>query len=226
MIKRKDELLKIKKSAQACDSLFMFISQCLKKSISEKEVVKKIEMWIIERGYCLSFEPIVLFGDHTSVPHAQASSRRLQETDWVLVDCGVNVEGYQSDCTRMFMCNKTPKKILKACLRLEHICKKIPRLLQIGTQCSKFDAEVRMMMKKEKLTPPPHSIGHGVGCSVHEYPKLSQRSVDQISSGCVFTLEPGTYVPQSWGVRMEDMFMIGSFGKVEQLTKTPLVVFL
>lgn len=216
-IKDRDEVQKLQKSATLLWKGFQFIRASLKKGIKEKELSKQFEIFCLERGAdCLSFEPIVAFGPNSAMPHYRSQNTQLKEGDIVLIDIGISVDNYHSDMTRVLFDKKTNAYLR----RLYEITKRAQqsalKLCRPGVKIKQLDLAARQVMSEEKVEDLfIHSLGHGVGLEVHEFPRIKFDGEDkdvELKSGMVFTLEPGLYVPNIGGVRYEDTVLITPTG--------------
>ena len=216
-IKDRDEVQKLQKSAALLWKGFQFIRASLKKGIKEKDLSKQFEIFCLERGAdCLSFEPIVAFGPNSAMPHYRSQNTQLKEGDIVLIDIGVSVDNYHSDMTRVLFYKKENAYLR----RLYEITKRAQqsalKLCRPGVKIKQLDLAARQVMCEEKVEDLfVHSLGHGVGLEVHEFPRIKFDSEDkdvELKSGMVFTLEPGLYVPNIGGVRYEDTILITPTG--------------
>jgi len=216
--KNEAEIENIKKSCKLGDSTFKFILSKIKLGVSEKELAKKIEIFILENNAEISFRPIVAFGANSSSPHHVASDRKLKKNEIVLLDFGVKFENYCSDMTRTVFFGKASaeqKKIYQTVLdaqtkAIENLKSSIINHKSITG--SEIDKIAREHIISKKFPTIPHSLGHGIGLEVHEKPSLSPKSKDEIKIGMVFSIEPGVYIPGFGGVRIEDLIYIGKNG--------------
>lgn len=171
----------------------------LREGMKESDVQKQLLLATIEAGAEPAFEAIVATATNARFPHYRAGPARLK--DMVLIDYGVKWERYCSDVTRCFFLSSNPrmKKAYDACVRVsEELFDLLP-----GVSTGKEVAKVaEKLMKKNRLPPLIHSIGHGVGLDVHEYPRLNAPSDDPVS-GRVLAIEPAAYF-NDFGVRYEN----------------------
>jgi Xaa-Pro aminopeptidase len=167
----------------------------------------------------LSFDPIVAIGVHAAKPHAHPTDRVLEEGDLLLFDAGLKHKRYCSDRTRTvrvregFVFNKKQKFDSKKLQRaydavLKAHGKQIEKA-QSGMRASQIDKIGREIIDKAGFGKYfIHSTGHGVGLDIHELPIISGRSKTKIEDGMVYTIEPGIYIPDSFGIRIEDMVVM------------------
>ncbi|MCB1115398.1 MAG: aminopeptidase P family protein [Chlamydiia bacterium] len=214
-IKEKHELEKIKKSAALLWKGFLYVKKQLKVGISEIELARKFEFYVKNYGAeALSFEPIVAFGSNSALPHHHSSARKLKKGELVLIDIGVVVEGYASDMTRTLFFGKISK-------RLEALYKTVVasqeaalKQCKAGVHVAELDRVARKAMGKD-VKHFLHSLGHGIGLDVHEYPSISSKEKKAtLESGMVVTIEPGLYLSGVGGIRHEDMVIITKTGHI------------
>ena len=164
----------------------------------------------------LSFEPVIAFGENSAYPHHRAGSSRLQKDQIVLIDAGAVVDHYCGDLTRVFYFG-TPNPELK---RLERLVKETQETaihrIQPGVKVHELDDLVREVFKKADVNQfYMHSLGHGVGLEVHEFPMIRSNQKNDgvlLKEGMVVTIEPGLYQPNLGGIRLEEMLLVTSNG--------------
>ncbi len=235
--KEDSEVKKIDTACSIGDKAFEYSKQFITHGISEKELALKLELFIKKQGADVSFPPIVAFGPNAAIPHHATGKDKLTENSFVLVDFGVKVEGYCSDMTRTVFFGKATneqKKIYKTVLEGQKkaityikqqlatnnsfVAKKTKEKNNI--LASDIDKQAREYILSQGYPSIPHSLGHGIGLQVHEPPTLSPISHQMLSEGMIFSIEPGIYIPDFGGVRIEDLFII-KHRNLEQLTNAP-----
>ncbi|GIW64772.1 MAG: aminopeptidase Y [Patescibacteria group bacterium] len=225
--KDEQEIEFIKKACQIGDQCLNEISKFIKPGISEKEIAFKIEFWLKEKGYDLAFYPIIAVDENSSIPHydTREGEGKVKNNSVVLIDFGVKYKNYNSDITRMFFINPDIEKI-NIYQKLLKIQKKSIEFFAVAKPQSykQVDLYTRELFKKEGLPFFPHSLGHGVGLEIHEYPKVSFLIDEAIEDNHIFTIEPGVYFPSRWGLRIEDT-VIYQKNKVELLTNFAKDIF-
>lgn len=214
-VKDETEIGNIKKACSLGDAVFEFILTELKLGVSEIQIAKKIEIFILQNAAEISFKPIVAFGANSSSPHHVASKRKLQQNQIVLLDFGVKLNNYCSDMTRtVFFGSATTefKKIYQTVLKAQQKAIDFLKSSIMNNQSVtgfEVDKIAREYIQDEGYPSIPHSLGHGIGLEVHEKPSLSPRRVkDELKTGTVFSLEPGIYLPNFGGVRIEDLVLL------------------
>ena len=214
IIKDEEELILLRKAAFALEEGFSYLTSQIRKGITERQLSCKLQaFWLEKMGLAISFDPIVAFGPHTTLPHAKPRDVMLKEGDLVLVDIGVAFESYQSDMTRMiFFGEPTPeqRKLSDLVLKAHTIGVENARP---GVKVSHLDYLVRNFLElqgfKEEFS---HSLGHGIGLDVHESPMLRSTSEDVLKEGMVITIEPGLYIPGMGGMRLENTYLVTKTG--------------
>ncbi|WP_079507519.1 M24 family metallopeptidase [Mesobacillus jeotgali] len=222
MIKRPEEIKKLKTAATYADYAINIGIDALKEGVTELEVLAEIEYKLKKAGIReLSFSPMVLFGNNSSKPHGETGENQLKSGDTVIFDLGVKYEGYCSDITRTVIfkelkdeVKKMYETVLKANASALKECKP-------GNRIRNIDSAARHEISANGYGPYfPHRIGHGLGINIHEEPSLHSENENSLKTGMVLTVEPGIYIPGLGGIRIEDDVVITDNG-CEVLTKFP-----
>lgn len=222
MVKKPHELKYIARAQKITDEIFSVLKKWLKPGISEKAIAWKIEALAHDLGADdISFPPIIGINEHSASPHHQNSDHKLKRGDLILIDMGVIYRGYCSDMTRvLFTGTPTAKQAAIYQLVLEAQKSAIAKI-RAGITGKQADHFARAVIQKAGYGKYfGHSLGHGVGLDIHELPNLSQKYKGKIPAGSVVTVEPGIYLPEKFGVRLEDMAVVGPTG-VHNLTHSP-----
>ncbi len=172
----------------------------LKAARTELDLQKQLMVLTAERGLEKAFDPIVASGPASAYPHYSAGRRRL--SGLVLVDYGVRWNHYCSDLTRVFILDGDAKK-KKQYEALQGICHAIADELPDLKRGKDVAALSASLLEKAGLPPLIHSIGHGVGLDIHEFPRLGLKSKDPIAKS-VLAIEPAFYHPKRYGMRFEE----------------------
>jgi Xaa-Pro aminopeptidase len=131
----------------------------------------------------------------------------------VLVDIGIDHEGYKSDLTRMFFLGKIPHHIRQVYDVVNEAKRLAIAKIKPGVLARDIDSVARNFLKAKKLDVYfNHSLGHGVGLEIHEAPGISSRNPAPLQKGMVLTIEPGVYIPGQFGIRIEDMILVTAQG--------------
>jgi len=166
--------------------------------------------------YDLSFDPIVAINANAAKPHALPTKKRLKKDDLLLVDAGLKYKRYCSDRTRTVQAEKNFAFNAKQNFKRKKIQKAYDTVLKAhdhaitkarsGMKAKKVDALTRDIITKAGFGEYyVHSTGHGVGLDIHEMPYIASKSDTIIEDGMVYTIEPGIYIPNEFGIRIEDM---------------------
>lgn len=208
IIKEDHEIKNIKLACKIADQTFSEIIKKIKLGITEKEISNLIESFIKEKNADISFKPIVAFGKNSSVPHHQTGYSRLRNNQIILLDFGVKKNNYCSDMSRTIYFGKAPENFIKIHNTVLTAQKRAINKIIIGTKASEIDNSARKFILDAGFANIIHSVGHGIGIEVHETPFISPNSKDIILEGMVFSVEPGIYIPNYGGVRIEDLVLV------------------
>lgn len=224
-IKDEDEIGKIRKVCQIADQCLGEVIKTIKFGISEKEIAFKIEFWLKEKGLDISFYPIVAIDKNSAVPHydtRNGNNEKVKKNSVILIDYGAKFNDYHSDTTRMIFTGKPSSEMINiygALLKAQEQAIKRLRTDNNPVSVDQFCRKVLSTNYELLTTTYSHSTGHGVGLQIHEYPKISFTSTDILLPNQVVTVEPGVYIKDKWGMRIEDMVLIKEKGEIEVLTK-------
>ncbi|MGX7051969.1 M24 family metallopeptidase [Leuconostoc palmae] len=206
LIKSKDELQKMKVAGQEADKAFEIGFNLMENGISEISLASDIEYQLKKLGISnMSFETLVQFGAHAANPHGTSSLIPLKSHEMVLFDLGTIHDGYASDATRTIaygkvddLSEKIHAVVLEAQLTAQSKAK-------IGMTANELDNIARKVITKAGFGPNfVHRLGHGLGTSVHEFPSIVAGNDLILKEGMAFSIEPGIYIPNMAGVRIED----------------------
>jgi Xaa-Pro aminopeptidase len=168
-----------------------------------------------------SFPPIVAAGAHGALPHAEARDVEIPAGALVVVDAGARVDGYCSDCTRTFATGQLSGEAVEVYELVLHAQHEALAAARAGAERREVDGVARGIIDAaghgERFG---HGLGHGVGLEIHEDPRLTRMAEGTLSEGNTVTIEPGVYLPGSFGVRIEDLVAITADGP-EVLTAFP-----
>lgn len=216
--KNADELASIQKACEIAEDAFNELLGQIKEGMTETQVAAQLEYNMRKRGAeSIAFETIVAFGAHASVPHHETGNTKLCFGDEILMDFGCKINGYCSDITRTILFGDDNKheafKKAYGCVLTAHNL--VKENLKSGMTAGEADAIAREYLKAngygELFT---HSLGHGIGLNVHEFPYLRPKATDILTDGMVFSNEPGVYVEGEYGIRIEDTITLEN-GKVK-----------
>ena len=221
-VKTPAELDKIARACDIAEEGLLATFPRMKEGMTEREVAAVLEYEMRMRGADgTSFETIVAFGAGSSVPHHETGDTRLKFGDVVLIDFGCKVDGYCSDCTRTFLFGDDGKHArFKECYALVLKAHElVKQRLVSGMTGREADEIARGCFREAGLDKYfTHSLGHGIGLQIHEYPMLSPRGEEVLTDGMVFSDEPGLYFEGEFGIRIEDSICLRD-GKVVSFMK-------
>jgi len=208
-MKFESEIKKISKACSIGDKIFSYILNNIKEGMSEEEVAKLMEIEMLMQKSRPSFPTIVAFGKNAATPHHISGKDKLTKNQFVLLDFGAIFEGYCSDMTRTVYFGKPSKEEIEAYDTVKEAQKKAIQLIENSRkiEASKVDKIARDFILSKGFDNFQHGLGHGIGIDVHESPSLSPFSKDVISNGMVFSIEPGIYINDKFGIRIEDLFV-------------------
>lgn len=220
--KSKREIETIRRAVEIADTAFHQLIDELRPGMTELEVAARIETILREQGASSSsFETIVASGKRSALPHGRASQKPLEKGDFVILDFGATYEGYHSDMTRtvvMGRASKKQKEIYELVLQAQM---QATQAIAPGITGKEVDRVARDWIASQGYGEYfEHATGHGIGLEVHEAPLLRRTSEDVLKAGMVVTVEPGIYLPDMGGVRIEDDVLVTETGQ-EVLTKAP-----
>lgn len=194
----------------------------IKPGMTEREVALALDFHMLRNGAeALSFDTIVVSGKNSSKPHGIPTDKKIESGDFVTMDFGAVFNGYHSDMTRTVAVGEVSDfqaKVYSVVLEAQRraIAAALP-----GVQCSMIDGAARSYIDGKGFGKAfGHSTGHGVGIDIHEGPVISSKNTSALQVGSVITVEPGIYLPDQFGVRIEDMLYITPVGN-DDLTKAP-----
>jgi len=219
LIKDKDELEIMKKAAKIADDAFEHIQSFIKPGVKEIDISNELEFFMRKQGATSSsFDIIIASGFRAALPHGVASEKEVQSGELVTMDYGALYRGYCSDITRTVAVgeiNDELKNIYDTVLEAQI---RGVEGIRPGITGKEADALTRDYIKEKGYGEYfGHSTGHGLGMEVHEGPSLSFRSDKKLKPGMVVTVEPGIYIPQVGGCRIEDDVIVTETGN-ERLT--------
>jgi len=214
IIKSESEIALLKKSVLLNERVFQLVYSTIEPGMTEIEIALALELTMRELGASgPSFDTIVAFGTNAAKPHAVPTDRVLKSGDIVLVDMGLVLEGYCSDMTRTFVAGKPDKTFLERLRVVRGAQLAAIRAIRAGAVCRDVDRAARKVIEEAGYGNFfGHGLGHGVGLAVHEEPRLSPRSGKKLRAGMIVTIEPGIYLPEWGGIRLENMAVVREDG--------------
>ncbi|MEH7392023.1 M24 family metallopeptidase [Bacillus sp. JJ1474] len=219
-IKSADEILKIKRAISITEEALEYGISLLNPKITEKELALEIEYKMKKLGADkLGFDVKVISGERSSLPHGKPSTQPIKENAFVLFDMGVSIEGYVADISRTVVLGEPTEKMIHIYETVREALERSIAAVKPGVKISELDKIARDYIQSQGYGPYfIHRLGHGLGLDLHEYPSIHEGNIDALEQGMVFTIEPGIYIPEIGGVRIEDDVLVTENG-VEVLTK-------
>lgn len=218
-IKDEEEINDIKKACEITDQCFEFLKKYIKIGMTEREIAYKIQEFFIKNGAeGISFDPIVATGANSSMPHAEPTDRKIEYGDIILIDLGCKYNGYCSDMTRTIFIGKLDDTIKSVYDIVLNVQKQALDEMKDGANIKNITKTAVQELKINRFDL-VHALGHGVGLEVHEIPVLSSKYDNLLKENMVIAVEPGVYIPKSFGIRIEDTVLITKNGCIN-LTKS------
>lgn len=221
-VKEEWELDQLRKAQRIADAALLETLPRLKVGMTELEAQAELIYCMYKNGaQGLSFDPIVVSGPNTSLPHGVAGNRLIQEGDFLTMDFGVLYQGYCSDTTRTVAFGYATEEMRKVYNVVLEAQREAIAATKAGVTGKMIDGIARQVITDAGYGDYfGHSYGHGVGLEIHEAPNMNMRNDQILPAGAVCSAEPGIYLPGKFGVRIEDVTILTADG-CENLTKLP-----
>lgn len=222
MVKDAEEISLMRQAMAIGDAAFQHILQMIKPGVAEQELALELEFFMRRQGASgTAFDTIVASGPRSALPHGVASERKLQQGDFITMDFGAIYQRYNSDMTRTVVLGEPTAKqqeiyqiVLEA--QLAGLA-----AVKAGVPAKAVDAAARRIITERGYGEYfGHGTGHSVGLAIHEKPAVNTRDETILQPGMVITIEPGIYLPEWGGVRIEDSVLVTEEG-CEILTSSP-----
>jgi len=215
IIKDEKEIKILKKGSKIIDELFDICSKKMKVGQKESELqtilmAYAIEQQMFDTGYKSTLNPLIIAGGpNGALPHAQVSQRKFRKGDLVVVDLTLRYKGYVSDSTRTFAIGKISQPTKEAYEIVKESQKLGLKAVKPNVNCKEVDFACRKYIEDKNYGKYfIHSTGHGIGLEVHEAPTVSLRSETLLEENMAITVEPGIYIPNKFGIRIEDSLIV------------------
>ncbi len=213
MVKTPREIELMREGVKISDEIYRKVIREIEVGITELQVRGKIVSEIFKRGAKgESFPAIVASGKHSAIPHWESSEERVKHAEPLLIDMGLVWKGYCTDFTRTLHLGNPDADFKKVYSIVKEAHLLALEKAKVGVKLGELDKAARRYIKKKgygKLF--NHTLGHGVGIDIHESPRVYYKGEDAditLEEGMVFTVEPGIYIPDRWGVRLENIIVI------------------
>jgi Xaa-Pro aminopeptidase len=212
--KGNDEVEAIKNSLSIAESAFQHFLKHLSPNMTEREAAWKMEQEIREAGAdSLSFPTIAASGPNSALPHAIPGKRRFKNGEPLLFDWGAKLNGYCSDISRTVVIGQADETYRKVYTTVQDAQKFAMDKVRPGINGKTVDGIARNHIESKGYKGKfGHGLGHGVGLAVHELPRISPLKDAMLEPGMVFTVEPGIYLPDWGGIRIENMVIVREHG--------------
>jgi Xaa-Pro aminopeptidase len=213
-VKDEQELIFIRTAIDISSKAFEHIMELAKERVSEREIAFEMEFFMKRNGaQALAFDIIMASGKRSALPHGKASDKQIEKGDFILIDFGSVFHDYYCDQTRTLICGKPSSEQKKVYRVVREAQDRAIEKIRPGIPLQEVDGVAREHIQKcgygEYFG---HGTGHGIGLAVHEDPAVNKENKDPVQEGMVFTIEPGIYLPNWGGVRIEDMVRVTSQG--------------
>ena len=228
-IKDEDEIKRIKAAEDLGSEGFRHILGFLKPGVKERDIALELEFFMRKNGASsLSFDTICASGVRSAMPHGTASDKEIKTGELVTLDFGCILDGYCSDMTRtVIVGHPSDEKQIEIYNTVLNAQKAALDILASGVHCAEADKAARDLIKNAGYGDCfGHSLGHSLGIEIHENPNLSEKSKDILKPGNVVTVEPGIYIENFGGVRIEDVVVITEKGYINLTTSDKELIIL
>lgn len=218
-IKDSFEIEATQRACEIADACFSHMCGFLRPGLTEKQAALEIEYFMKSHGADdLSFDTICISGAKTSYPHGVPDNKIIEKGDFLTMDYGCRVDGYCSDMTRtVAIGSATPqmREIYEIVLKAQTTaCQGI----KAGIQCKDADSLARNIIVDAGYGEYfGHGLGHGAGLEIHEAPRLRPGCEEILKESNIVSIEPGIYLPKKFGVRIEDLATVTSFGIINNV---------
>lgn len=222
MVKTDAEIELIRASVTANSRAFDRTLKRIKPGVRESEIALELDYQMRRCGAeAAAFETIVASGERTALPHARPSSRRLCADELVLIDMGASRDGYASDMTRMVHLGRKTRRAEQLYRAVLDAQLAALNAVRAGVYAARVDRAARDVLQQHGLDKAfTHSTGHGLGLEIHEPPRVAKGDKTRLEAGMVITVEPGVYIQDFGGIRIEDTVVVTKTG-CDVLTPTP-----
>lgn len=222
MIKTPEEIELIKKAAWISDEAFKYILTFIKPGVSEIDIANELEFHMRKNGATgAAFDIIIASGHRSALPHGVASDKIIENGDMLTLDFGAYYQGYRSDMTRTIAVGEPPKKLKEIYQIVYDSLQKALSNMKAGITGKEADSYSRDFIKAKGYGKNyGHGSGHGLGLDIHENIFMSTVCEDILEENMVLTVEPGIYIPEFGGVRIEDDVIVTKNG-IEVITHSP-----
>lgn len=214
MIKTQDEISKIKTAQKITEKSYSELLNFIKAGVTERQIATELEhLMKLNGAQKTAFDIIAVSGKNSSLPHGVPTDKKLSEGDFLTLDIGVVYDGYHSDMTRTVAVHHATDEMQRIYNIVLNAHYKARDAIAPGATCADVDNAARDYIYSQGYGEYfGHSTGHGVGLEIHEKPVIYKTNDLVLHTGMVITNEPGIYLPDNFGVRIEDMYLVTDNG--------------
>lgn len=227
IVKSAREIESISKAAALGDRCFSHILGFIEPGMTDQQVADEIGRFLYAGGAeGLAFDTISVSGERSCLPHGEPTDKVIQKGEFLTMDFGAVIDGYCGDMTRTvaigFVTDEM-KHVYETVLEAQLAA---IEFIKAGVACFDADKVARDIISNAGYGEYyPHGLGHGVGTLVHEAPTLNAKSIEILEKDMVITIEPGIYIPNKFGVRIEDLAIVTDFGIINKVeSKKELII--
>ena len=213
-VKDADEIARMKAAQAITDAAFSHIITFMKPGMTEREVQIELEDFMVRHGAeGLAFPSIVACGANGASPHSVPGAAKLEAGQCVVMDFGARAQGYCSDMTRTVFVGEPTEKMYRAWEAMRSANEAAEAELRSGkTGAEIHELAEAVLAEGGFANTMGHGLGHSLGIDIHEDPALSPRNTKPLPAGAVLTVEPGIYLPNEFGMRLEDFGVVTETG--------------
>ena len=225
MRKDAEEIARIEKAVEIADRALEELAGCLAPGMTERQAAAELEYRMASHGSERpAFETISASGPRGALPHGAPTDRVIQEGELLTLDFGACYQGYLSDITRTLWFGEPPAELVRIWNVVLEAQQAAEQAVRPGICAGELDEIHRRVIAGHGLEAYiAHSLGHGVGLEIHEEPRIGSSSTTVLEPGMIITIEPGLYIPELGGVRIEDMMLVTQTGG-RVLTQSPHLI--
>jgi Xaa-Pro dipeptidase len=210
-VKDKSEIEAIRRAVSVAEKALSATLPLIRLGMTEKELASELTIQLLRAGSepAMPFKPIVASGPNTALPHATPTDRELQSGDLLLIDWGATINGYMSDITRTFALGEIEPELEQIHAIVQESNAAGREAIRPDVPCQEIDRASRAVIDNAGYGPFfIHRTGHGIGLEAHEHPNIREGNTETLVPGMTFTVEPGVYLPDRGGVRVEDNMVV------------------
>ncbi len=209
MAKSEQELELLAEAAAQADRAMTVGVEACRPDVTERQVAERIARYFREDGAETVNVTLVASGPHSAFPHHEAGERQLEMGDTIIIDIVATLNGYKSDVTRVVQLGEPPTEVRTVYDIVLEANRRGREAARAGARACDVDRAARSVIEEAGYGPTfVHRTGHGLGMDVHEAPWITAESTTVLEPGMVFSVEPGIYLPDRFGVRIEDIVAV------------------